>query len=96
MRVIELRSGYGVDSLTLTERPDPVPGPGQIFLELRALSLNYRDLLVVEGAGRWRPPLPRIPVSDPVVDKVFPFTDAAEAFRYLARGAHFGKVCVRF
>jgi NADPH:quinone reductase-like Zn-dependent oxidoreductase len=32
----------------------------------------------------------------PVVDKVFPFTEAAEAFRYLARGAHFGKVCVRF
>jgi NADPH:quinone reductase-like Zn-dependent oxidoreductase len=36
----------------LTERPDPVPGPGQIVLKLRALSLNYRDLLVVEGVSR--------------------------------------------
>ncbi len=30
----------------------------------------------------------------PVVDKVFPFEDAAEAYRYLASGQHFGKVCV--
>ncbi|MBO6949882.1 MAG: NAD(P)-dependent alcohol dehydrogenase [Rhodospirillales bacterium] len=30
----------------------------------------------------------------PVIDKVFPFEDAAEAYRYLASGAHFGKVCV--
>lgn len=31
----------------------------------------------------------------PVVDRVFPFDDAAAAFRYLDSGAHFGKVCVR-
>jgi len=66
VRVIELKNGYGIDALTVSERPDPVPGPNQIVLELRALSLNYRDLLVVEGTGRWRAPLPRIPVSDGV------------------------------
>lgn len=30
----------------------------------------------------------------PVVDRVFPFGDAAEAFRYLESGAHFGKIVV--
>lgn len=31
----------------------------------------------------------------PVIDRVFPFDEASEAFRYLASGAHFGKVCIR-
>ena len=35
-------------------------------MRLKALSLNYRDHLVIDGVGRWRPPGPRIPVSDGV------------------------------
>ncbi len=31
----------------------------------------------------------------PVVDRVFDFDEAPEAFAYLTRGAHFGKVCIR-
>jgi D-arabinose 1-dehydrogenase-like Zn-dependent alcohol dehydrogenase len=30
----------------------------------------------------------------PVIDKTFPFDQAAEAFRYMASGAHFGKVAI--
>jgi NADPH:quinone reductase-like Zn-dependent oxidoreductase len=33
---------------------------------------------------------------EPVVDRVFPFDQAPEAYRYLECGAHFGKVVVRF
>jgi NADPH:quinone reductase-like Zn-dependent oxidoreductase len=66
MRVLEARPPFGIDSLALAERPDPAPGPGQIVIQLRALSLNYRDLLVVNGVHRWRPAGPRIPVSDGV------------------------------
>jgi NADPH:quinone reductase-like Zn-dependent oxidoreductase len=66
MKVIEIRDNFGVDSLQLVERPDPVPGPGQVVLKMRAFSINYRDLLVVNGVGRWKPPLGRIPLSDGV------------------------------
>jgi NADPH:quinone reductase-like Zn-dependent oxidoreductase len=31
----------------------------------------------------------------PVVDRVFPFAEAVEAYRYLESGQHFGKVCIR-
>src|SRR5262249_56272947 len=31
----------------------------------------------------------------PVVDRVFPFTEAREALRYMESQAHFGKVCIR-
>jgi len=30
----------------------------------------------------------------PVIDRVFPFSDAREAYRHLESGAHFGKVCI--
>jgi NADPH:quinone reductase-like Zn-dependent oxidoreductase len=30
----------------------------------------------------------------PVIDRVFPFTEARDAYHYLESGAHFGKVCI--
>ncbi len=66
MKAIEIRDKFGVDALKLVERPDPVPGPGQVVLKMKAFSINYRDLLVVNGVGRWKPPLPQVPLSDGV------------------------------
>lgn len=66
MKVVEIRDGFGVDSLRLVERPGPVPGTGQVVLKMTAFSINYRDLLVVNGVGRWKPPVGRIPLSDGV------------------------------
>ena len=61
MRAFEVGEPFGIDSLRLVDRPDPAAGPGQIVLQLRALSLNYRDLLVVNGTDRWRPAGRRVP-----------------------------------
>jgi NADPH:quinone reductase-like Zn-dependent oxidoreductase len=36
----------GLDSLSRTESPMPTPGPSEVLVEIRAVSLNYRD---VEG-----------------------------------------------
>jgi len=66
MRVLEVREPFGVGSIAFTTRPDPAPGPRDVVVRLQALSLNYRDRLVVDGLGRWRPPGPRVPVSDGV------------------------------
>jgi len=32
----------------------------------------------------------------PVIDKVFPFSEAKEALHYMSSGAHFGKIVVTF
>src|SRR5438045_3698410 len=55
---------FGLDRLALTDRPDPKPGPGQVLVQVRAVSLNYRDLLVARGQYNPRMPLPRVPCSD--------------------------------
>src|SRR2546421_11837162 len=65
MRVFELRA-FGLDSLTLTERPEPKPGPGQVLVQMRAFSLNYRDLMVVKGIYNPKQRLPLVPLSDGV------------------------------
>lgn len=66
MRALEIREPFGLDSAVYTTRPDPAPGPREVVLRVSALSLNYRDRLVVDGIDRWRPREPRIPVSDGV------------------------------
>lgn len=64
MRAFEIQKAFGLDSLTLVERPDPEPGPGRVLVRIKAASLNYRDLLMIRGAYNPRQPLPLIPLSD--------------------------------
>jgi len=66
MKAFELKPIQSLDSLSLVERPAPEPGPGQVLLDMRAWSLNYRDLLVAKGAYGAPPPAGRIPLSDGV------------------------------
>jgi NADPH:quinone reductase-like Zn-dependent oxidoreductase len=70
MKAYELRGGFGVDSLTLIERPEPKPGAGQVLVEMRAWSLNYRDLMVVKGTYQPDLRLPFTPLSDGVGEVV--------------------------
>ncbi|HVG07187.1 MAG TPA: NAD(P)-dependent alcohol dehydrogenase [Thermoanaerobaculia bacterium] len=69
MRAVELHA-FGLDNLAVTERPDPRPGFGQVLLRMRAVSLNYRDLLTVQGKYNPKLKLPLIPCSDGVGEVV--------------------------
>jgi NADPH:quinone reductase-like Zn-dependent oxidoreductase len=64
VRAVEIRGSFGLDNLAFVERPDPRPGHGQVLVRLRAVSLNYRDLLTVEGKYNPKQKLPLIPCSD--------------------------------
>jgi NADPH:quinone reductase-like Zn-dependent oxidoreductase len=59
-------AGDGIDNLHQLTRPRPEPGPGQVLIAVEAVSLNYRDLLVIRGESSWRPPHPIVPISDAV------------------------------
>jgi NADPH:quinone reductase-like Zn-dependent oxidoreductase len=49
VRAFEISGGFGLDHLVMADRPLPQPGPGQLRVRITAATLNYRDLLVVEG-----------------------------------------------
>jgi len=49
MKAYLLKTGFGIENLSLEDVPQPIPGPGQVLLKMSAWSLNYRDLLVVRG-----------------------------------------------
>jgi NADPH:quinone reductase-like Zn-dependent oxidoreductase len=70
MKVWEIGEAFGLDNLAQAERAEPEPRPGQVKLRMLAASLNYRDLVVIQGQyGRHiRPPL--IPLSDGVGEVV--------------------------
>src|SRR5579863_3153684 len=63
MRVWQI-SSFGIDSLEFAERPNPDPGPGQVLVKIHAISLNFRDLMMVKGLYNPKLKLPRIPCSD--------------------------------
>jgi len=66
MKAVEVRGSFGLDHLAVTQRPDPRPGHGQVLVRVRAVSLNYRDLLTVQGKYNPKQKLPLIPCSDGV------------------------------
>jgi len=64
MKAWEIRSADGIDALHLAERPEPKPLPGQVLVQVKANSLNFRDLATVLDPLPRGFPLPRIPNSD--------------------------------
>ena len=63
MKAYEVRQ-FGIDELTLADRPIPEPKAGEVQVRLRAASLNYRDVMVVSGTYNPRMKLPAVPFSD--------------------------------
>jgi NADPH2:quinone reductase len=50
--------------MRMHELPLPQPGPGQVRVAVRAASLNFPDLLIVEGKYQFKPPLPFVPGAE--------------------------------
>jgi NADPH:quinone reductase len=48
-------------TLVVEEIPDPTPGPGEVLIEVAAFSINFPDILVVEGTYQYLPPRPFTP-----------------------------------
>jgi NADPH:quinone reductase-like Zn-dependent oxidoreductase len=55
---------FGIDQLELATLPDPQPQRGEVLIRVHAVSLNFRDLMVVLGRYNPKMQLPRIPASD--------------------------------
>lgn len=64
MKAIVCHEYGSPDNLTLDERATPVPGNGEILIEVKAAGINFPDLLTIEGKYQVRPPLPFVPGNE--------------------------------
>ncbi len=63
MKAYEVQK-FGIDDLTLVERETPEPKANEVLVRFHAVSLNYRDVMVVSGTYNPRMKLPAVPFSD--------------------------------
>jgi NADPH:quinone reductase-like Zn-dependent oxidoreductase len=68
MRRYEIREPKGIGSLECVEREEPRPGPGQVLVEMKAWSLNYRDLAMPRGGYPGNDKVLRAPPLVPLSD----------------------------
>lgn len=78
MRALNVAAPWGLDAIKVVDLPDPKPGPGQVLVRMKAVSLNYRDLLMVNGMyGRG-------PAS--TTDVITPFSDGCGVVEAVGEG----------
>lgn len=63
-RFWRVAGGLGLDHLNMATGAKPAPGPGQVLVRMKAASLNYRDLLTVQGGYGSKQMKELIPLSD--------------------------------
>ena len=54
----------GPDDLEFADLPDPVPGPGEVVVAIKAAALNFFDTLLIAGKYQMKPPFPFSPASE--------------------------------
>ncbi|MBI3491638.1 MAG: NADPH:quinone oxidoreductase family protein [Acidobacteria bacterium] len=64
MKAILCKS-YGLpESLVVEDIPSPIPGPGEVVVSVKAASVNFPDVLIIQNKYQVKPPLPFSPGSE--------------------------------
>jgi NADPH2:quinone reductase len=84
MKALLCKNFGSLDDLAVTDLPDPVAGPGQVLIDVKAASVNFPDALMVQGKYQIKPPVPFTAGGElaGVVRSV------GEGVKHLQRGAH--------
>ncbi|WP_454713598.1 NADPH:quinone oxidoreductase family protein [Caulobacter segnis] len=61
MKAVLSKEVGGPETLVLEELPDPVAGPGQVLIDVKACGVNYPDVLIIEDKYQFKPPRPFAP-----------------------------------
>ena len=64
MRAILCKEFGPPESLVLEEVEDPTPRAGQVVVDVRACSVNFPDVLMLQGKYQFKPPLPFSPGAE--------------------------------
>jgi NADPH:quinone reductase len=100
MKAALCKSLDGPDSIVIEDLPDPIAGPGQVVVNVKAAALNFLDTLTVRGKYQVKPEMPFSPASefagvvDHVGDGVTQLKAGDRVTGYLSSGAAREKVVV--
>lgn len=64
MRALLSKTPGGPETLTIDQLPDPVAGKGQVVVAVKACSINYPDVLIIEDKYQFKPTRPFAPGSE--------------------------------
>src|SRR5207247_7630958 len=64
MRAVVCRAYGPPESLIVDDLAPPVPGPGEVVLSMKAASVNFPDVLIIQNKYQVKPPLPFSPGSE--------------------------------
>ena len=64
MKAVLCSQFCGPDDLVLSDVADPVAGPGEAVISIKAAALNFFDLLMIQGKYQVKPPFPFSPAAE--------------------------------
>ena len=64
MRALLSERPGGPETLVLRDIADPVPGPGEVVVDVRACGANFPDVLIIQDKYQFRPPRPFAPGAE--------------------------------
>jgi NADPH:quinone reductase len=64
MKAVLCRQFGPPETLTVEELPSPRPGPGEAVVSVKAASVNFPDVLIIQNKYQVKPPLPFSPGSE--------------------------------
>lgn len=65
MKAVVVQQLGSIDNGGIVEIAAPVPGPGQLLIEVHAVPVNYVDIVTVTGKYQFKPKLPYTPGKGP-------------------------------
>ena len=103
MKAVLSKEVGGPDTLVIEEVPTPEPGKGQVLVEVKAVGVNFPDVLIIQDLYQFKPPRPFSPggevsgivsavgegVTDlKVGDRVLASTGSGGMAEYVVASAH--------
>ena len=64
MKALQCVELAGPEKLILSDIDDPKPGKGEVLIEIKAASVNFPDVLMIQGLYQVQPPMPFIPGAE--------------------------------
>jgi len=64
VKAIVCRAYGPPESLVFEEVPSPLPGPGEVVATMKAASVNFQDVLIIQNKYQVKPPLPFTPGAE--------------------------------